>query len=234
LALQQGGDAQLFSQCLQATNCYKLSGVCKRQHHRLCILRFPAPLREPMFTHVIATLVMGAFCRLSEKALAHEYKLFYITHGLRHYPWWRRRLYLHYALFLHELTNRASPVSRETITRLRSFADIARRPPPPESRLFQPAYIVPFVVLLNVFVTEILKQAELLKGLMGIRILYLAALAIFLIWGVLALWHWITASGQAVDRTIQRFLQWAEHDMEETQRLRIRSPHMELPSSPES
>jgi hypothetical protein len=184
---------------------------------------------------IISLLTAWALVRLLEKAFANEFKMLYATYGLRHYPWWRRRLYLHYALFLRALTNRTSPVSREMITRLRSFADIAEKPPPLESRLLQPAYIVPFIVLLNVLITELLKQAELLKGRMGILILILYVSAILIIYVVLKMWHVVpTNSGQVIDRTIQRFLQWAEHDIEEAQLLKIRSPHMILPGSPES
>jgi hypothetical protein len=181
-----------------------------------------------------ALLVLGAFSRLFEKACANEFKMFYIAYGLRHYPWWRRGLYLHYARFLHALTNRTSPVSRETITRLRSFADIAGKPRL-ESRLLQPAYIVPYLFLLNALIIEVLKQTELLKGQMGIRILISYAFFLFIVLFTLKRLHVMNKwSGQAIDCTIQRFLQWAEHDIEASQRLKIRSPSMELPSSPES
>ena len=55
-----------------------------------------------------------------------------------------------------------------------------------------------------------------------------------IIYVVITMRYELIGSDLAVDRTIQRFLQWAEHDMEETQRLNIRSPHTELPGSPES
>jgi hypothetical protein len=65
---------------------------------------------------LIALPVGGASVRLIEKGFYNQFEIFYIAHGLMHYPWWRRRLYLHYALFLRALTDRPSPVSRETIT----------------------------------------------------------------------------------------------------------------------
>ena len=140
------------------------------------IFGFPEPLSVFGFTiqhvqsalSIIVILLAVVLVFLFEKAFANEFKTIYATYGLGHYPWWRRRLYLHYALFLCALMVRTSPVSREMITRLRSFADIAEKPLPPQSRLLQPAYIVPFIVLLNTFIIEILKQAELLKGQMGI------------------------------------------------------------------
>ena len=203
---------------------------------------FPDPLSVFGFTIqrvypafvIIAVLAVGVLIFLVEKAFADEFKIIYTTYGLRNHPWRRRRLYLHYALFLRALTERTSPVSREMITRLRSFADIAEKPPPLESRLLQPAYIVPFIVLLNVLITELLKQTELLKEWrMGILILFLYVFVLWMVYIVLKTWHMMsTDSGQSIDRAIQRFLQWAEHDIDEAQLLKIRSPHMILPVPP--
>ena len=164
-----------------------------------------------------------------QKTLAHQFKTFYHIHGLMQYPWWRQWYYLHYALFLRALTDRTSPVTREKITALKTFADIAGQPPPPESRLLQPAYIVPYLVLLNVLIAEVLKQTELLKGWMGVLILYLCFAVIWIGYFVLRTWHVVTSSGHTVDRTIQRFLQWAKRDLAEeqtlsTQRLRANVP----------
>jgi hypothetical protein len=93
---------------------------------------------------------------------------------------------------------------------------------------------VPFIVLLNVLITEILKDAHLLQGRMGILTLLCYIFVIYMVYTVLEMLHAVTKSGQVVNRTIQRFLEWAEHDIEEAQRLKIWSPHMELPSSLES
>jgi hypothetical protein len=163
--------------------------------------------------YVLSSLLIGALVTLIEKTYANEFKKIYMTHGLRQYPWWRRRFYLHYALFLRALTDRTPPLTREIITQLNSFADIAGPPPPPESRLLQPAYIVPFIVLLNALITEVLKQADLLKWPIGVVTLACYIGYIGLIYYVLTMSVVATTSGRVTDRTIQRFLQWAERDM---------------------
>jgi hypothetical protein len=188
---------------------------------------FGFPVQLALVTIVMLLAVVLVF--LFEKAFANEFKIIYATYGLGHYPWWRRRLYLHYALFLRALMDRTSPVSREMITRLRSFADIAEKPPPSESRLLQPAYIVPFIVLLNVLIAEILKRAELLKGQMGILTLISYVFFLWIIYVVITMGYAPIGSDLFVDRTIQRFLQWAEHDIEEKQLHRRRRLCEEIP-----
>jgi hypothetical protein len=184
---------------------------------------------------LLGVFVTGLLLYLFEKALANEFKMLYIAHGLRHHSWRRRRLYLHYALFLRALTDRMPPVTRETITQLNSFAEIAGEPPPPESRLLQPAYIVPYIVLLNALILELLKQANLLQGGMGIPILIVSVLVLVFIYGVLRVWYGVTNWGQPEERSIQRFLRWADLDIEEeqllrTQRLRAAAPGPHGPS----
>jgi hypothetical protein len=167
---------------------------------------------------LLLTLESLWFC--IEKGFANKYKEIYTDYGLRHYPWRARRFYLHYTLFLRGLRDRISPPSRVTITQLRSFAEIAGRPPLPEPRLLQPTYIVPFIVLLNTLLLEALKHADLLKGPAGIVILILSTFLLVFLYGVLRVWYGVTNWGQVVDRDIQRFLQWAESDIEEAQRLK--------------
>jgi hypothetical protein len=181
---------------------------------------------------VFSLLCLGFSIFLIEKVYEREFATLYIIHGLKHYPWWQRRFYLHYALFLRALMDRTSPITCETITQLNSFAEIAGKPPLPESRLLQPAYIVPFIVLLNVLITEVLKQAEMLKGLVGVKTVIYCALTLLVLYHLLEMWHARTTSGRMTDSTIRRFLQWAERDIEEenflrTQRLRAQAfgPH---------
>ena len=188
----------------------------------------------PLVRFSIIIIIVLISVLIIEKAYSIEFKMLYVTHGLRHYPWWRRRFYLRYALFLRALTDRTPPVSLETITQLRSFADIVGEPPVPESRLLQPAYIVPFIVFVNILITEVLKQAELLKGQIGIVVLSEFILIIVMVFYILYMWHTMTRSRLVRDRTIQRFLQWAEHDIKDVQLLKSRRPHTELPGSPES
>jgi hypothetical protein len=178
----------------------------------------------------ISPLVIGLLCFVFEKACANKYKIIYTMHGLRHYPWWKRPLYLHYSLFLCALIERPSPASREMIAQLRSFADIAGRPPLPESRLLQPHYIVPYIVLLNLLLLEVLKKTNFLEGREGILILFLCVYVLVAVYGFLREWHRVTKWGQSEDRNIQRFLQWAECDIEEAQLLRTRRLRAEMPN----
>ena len=174
------------------------------------------------FGWMLAIPSMLASHLLIEKALAREFRGLYNIHGIKQYFWWRRRFYLHYALFLRALTDRTPPATLtcKMITQLRSFADIAGPPPQPESRLLQPAYIVPFLVLLNALIAEVLKQAELLKGPIGVHTLTLYVIFIWVTYNVFSFGHIITTSGRAIDRNIQRFLEWAQRDMAEEQFLR--------------
>jgi hypothetical protein len=180
------------------------------------------PTTDSLWVWAIISLLMLIFGLLlftSEKAFANEFKELYATHGLKHYPWWQRQFYLHYACFLRGLTDRTFPASHETITQLSNFADMAGRPPRPESRQLQPHYIVPYIVLLNLLLLEVLKKADLLEGQRGIYILILSVfvlgLVLVAIWGVRRGWHVVTNWHQVDDRVIQRFLQWAERDIEE-------------------
>ena len=184
------------------------------------------------FGLLVVLLLLAVLFRLHTKALAHQFKTFYNIHGLMQYPWWRQGFYLHYALFLRALTDRTPPaiLTRKMITQLRSFADIAGPPPLPESRLLQPAYIVPFLVLLNALIAEVLKQAELLKGPIGILTLTTYVLLIWMSYSVLRFGHLMTTSDRAIDRNIQRYLQWAERDMAEEQFLRDQRQRTKAPS----
>jgi hypothetical protein len=90
---------------------------------------------------------------------------------------------------------------------------------------------VPYIVLLNTLILEVLKRADVLEGRKGIAILYLYISALLMLFYVL----WILRLRLRVtDRKLQRFLQWAEYDMEEAQLLRTRRPCMGLPGDPES
>lgn len=102
----------------------------------------------------------------------------------------------------------------------------------PESRLLQSAYIVPFIVLINILITEVLKQTEFLKGQMGVFIVGIFICLIVYVYFILYNVHTVTRSNLVRDRTIQRFLQWAEHDIKEVQLLKSRYPHTELPGFP--
>jgi hypothetical protein len=63
----------------------------------------------------------------------------------------------------------------------------------------------------------------------GGSLILLSIAGFFLYQGFLGRW-----GRKAKYQQILRFLQWAEHDIEEAQQLRIRSPHMIRPGSPES
>jgi hypothetical protein len=163
-----------------------------------------------------------------EKVYAKTYQTIYATYGLQHYPQSKRPCYLYYALFLHGLTDRAS-LTRETLAQLRSFADIAGPPPLPESRLLQPVYVVPFIVLLNAIILEVLKQAELLKDPWWRLILPLLVVGLVTLYCVLRVWSIVTNVEQLKDRQLLRFLQWAEHDIDEARVLRTQRLRAELP-----
>src|SRR5262249_39763254 len=96
------------------------------------------------------------------------------------------------------------------------------------SQLLQPTFIVPYLVLLNTLILEILKQADLLKNPWGGLILYLVIVCLVSLYAVLRLWPIMTNVGQIKDRTLQRFLQWAERDIEEAQVLRAQRLRREL------
>jgi hypothetical protein len=70
-----------------------------------------------------------------EKALAKEFALDFVIHGISHYPFWSRRTYFNYVLFLDELKYRK--YSHKQVAELGSFAEIATPPEAPQARLTQ-------------------------------------------------------------------------------------------------
>ena len=82
------------------------------------IFGFPEPLSVFGFTIqrvqsaliIIVILLAVVLVFLVEKAIAKEFKIIYTIYGLGHYPWWRRRLYLHYALS-HSIEFSGSPLA---------------------------------------------------------------------------------------------------------------------------
>jgi hypothetical protein len=163
-----------------------------------------------------------------QKALAKKFPLKYSTYGLAQYPRSTRLKYCHYALFLDELVDQG--YSRENVAQLSGFADIAKPPDMPKFQLSQYPGIM-FLLgmsapLLVSFVTNspTWKSASVVVIIIILQVISLGV-------AIIPSWHTITNLPKHEHLTLQRFLQWAERDIEEAKALRAQRLRMELPSS---
>ena len=84
---------------------------------------------------LITPLALLCYFGATEKALAKEFASDYDDHRILHYPFWRRRMYFRYVLFLDELKDRK--YSCKQVKKLSEFAEIATPPEVPQARLTQ-------------------------------------------------------------------------------------------------
>jgi len=92
-----------------------------------------------------------------DKALAKEFAAAYEDHGILHYPFWSRRTYFNYVLFLEELKDRK--YSHEQLAKLSGFAEIAKPPEEPPIRPFQNPIVIPLMGVLTALCIEVVKQS---------------------------------------------------------------------------
>jgi len=179
---------------------------------------------------------------IADKSFEREFTWLYTTYGLKHYPMARRRLYLHYVRFLGSLVDQK--YTRKDIEHRRHIAEIAERPKRPATQfadhpLFWLLVIVPLVTGLWQLGADSIKQAEFWKTvppetpLFRVALLGLGGIIVATLLQYFFLWHDIdsTLSRKAQYEDIQRFLQWAEHDIEEAQLLTTRRLRAEAPGA---
>jgi hypothetical protein len=134
-------------------------------------------------------------------------------------------------LFLNKLADQQ--YTREDIVKLRQAVEIAEIPTPSamqfnEYPLFWLLGIVPFIgflwTLVGLLVAEYVKQPdfEKVKLKVMVALLYVGVMSLGLL--IAAHFNWLGFrsfwSRKAQYQVIQRFLQWAEHDIEEARALR--------------
>ena len=158
-------------------------------------------------------------------ALVKKFPVEYSTHGLAQYPRLMRTSYFHYALFLDELIDQG--YSCENVTKLSSFADIAKPPDMPKFQLSQHPGIMFLLGLCASLLVNLVTNSPIWKSVPAIAItLILQVISLGV--GIVPFWHEITSRPKHEHLKLQRFLQWAARDIDEAKARRLR---MELPSS---
>lgn len=175
-----------------------------------------------------AILIVWLIRYASTKALATEFARCYATHGLAQYPLSTRGRYVHYALFLEKLVEQK--YSQDDVKKLLRFADIVK---PPEQSSFQLSQYPSMIYLLGVctpLIVNLLTNSPAWKRAPAL-FLTLILQAIGLGFAVIPSWHLYVSRPKDEHLTLQRFLQWAEHDIGEAQSLKDQQRRMELPVS---
>jgi hypothetical protein len=95
---------------------------------------------------------------LANKTVATEFKEEYATHGIKHFPYLKRRKCLCYALFLHELAERG--YTSASVGKLKGFGPVAEHPEP-DFRLLQHPSMVPLLTIGTVLSIEAIKQSDI-------------------------------------------------------------------------
>ena len=102
---------------------------------------------------LIASLAVLCFYCAVDKALAKKFKAVHDEHGILHYPFWSRRAYFAYTLFLQELKDKK--YSHEKVAKLSCFAEIAELPEVLPVRPFQHPLIIPLIGVLTALSNEL-------------------------------------------------------------------------------
>jgi hypothetical protein len=146
------------------------------------------------------------------KALAKQFTDEYATHGLAQYPRSTRPRYLHYALFLRAL--REQRYSHDDVAKLSSFSDMAKPPDPPNFQLSQYPSVM---FLLGLFASLFVSFITNAPGWKSAQILFMTLVLQLVGVGIIVVpfWHWVVSRPMHEHLTLQRFLQWAERDIEE-------------------
>jgi hypothetical protein len=175
--------------------------------------------------------------RTIDRALAKEYQVEYTTYGLDPNLGKAKRLYLRYMLFLDKLVDKK--YSREDIAKLRCVAILTeppRRPPTQfaDHPIFWLLFAVPFMGGLWTLSADFIKQSDFWKVKQAA--LSILAGGVFVVIALVAgfyAWDRIVTIRRRTEQyqEIQRFLQWAESDIEEAQSLKARRLRMELPGA---
>jgi hypothetical protein len=152
---------------------------------------------------------------VSERALTKQFAMEYEIHGLAHASFLTRQMYLHYALFLRAL--REQRYSQAEVAQLSSLADIAKPPETPVLQFSQnPLFVYPMLLTVPLAVscitTSVLWERGGAGAIFGISFMLLGLLVTWL-----SLWHDISNRPKYQHLTLQRFLQWAERDIDEDQ-----------------
>jgi hypothetical protein len=146
-----------------------------------------------------------------DKALAKEFALDFGIHGISHYPFWSRRTYFGYVLFLDELKDRK--YSHKKVQELSSFAEIATPPEAQQTRLTQNPLVTTLVaVLVALGVNSITNSVPWQKGTKA-SILSLGIMLLGIVIVCLSFWYPILNRSKNQHQIIQRFLKWAERDL---------------------
>jgi hypothetical protein len=174
-------------------------------------------------TLVVPLLIL--IIRVRNRALVKKYSLECDTYRLNSS---RDMRHLRYVLFLNKLDDRQ--YTRRDIAKLRRAVEITEIPKPlaiqfNEHPLFWFLFIVPAIGALWTLGTEFVKQTDFWKGKPEAiaALLYVGVMSLALLievhfgWLVLRTIIW---SRKAEYQEIQRFLQWAERDIEEARALR--------------
>jgi hypothetical protein len=142
----------------------------------------------------------------------------------------RDKRYLPYILFLNKLADQQ--YTREDIVKLRQAVEIAEIPTPSamqfnEHPLFWLLGIVPFIgflwTLVGLLVAEYVKQPDFAKVKLKVIVAFLnvGVMSLGLLIAVHFDWLGFRSWGRKAQyQVIQRFLQWAERDIEEARALR--------------
>ena len=158
----------------------------------------------------------------SEKALAKEFEADYTTHGILRYPFWSRRTYFVYTLFLQELRDRK--YSHEQVAELSKVAEIAEPPEVLPLRPFQHPLVIFIMGMLTGLCIEAIRRwiPKLTTDAAGND----AKVLLFLIFTIgipllgmvitaLTLWYGVVNFPKNRHQQIKRYLQWAEKDLKE-------------------
>jgi hypothetical protein len=162
-----------------------------------------------------------------ERALTREFKNEYEKYGLDSYPLLQRLSYLRYAFFLRGLLNQG--YSREDIEKLQKISETIDLPKLPDVRPSQYPLVVFLVLWLSGLCIDYIKQLSLWKNTESATYILIhgASLLAFVIM-IFTIYQILINQPKYKHQEIQRFLQWAEKDMEEGHRVKVWSRRAEV------
>jgi hypothetical protein len=171
---------------------------------------------------VIGALEILMFPRF-DAGFATEFKGEYATHGLKDFPRWKRKGHLRYALFLRALDKRG--YTSDSIRKLKDFMLVSENPAPNPRLSQHPLMVTILTTIMTVLAIEAVKRSAFWQS----RYWWVVFFVLFLLWKLITWLHTLSELPIRSTQTFQRFLEWAERDIEGQQFLRLRRLPAEAP-----
>ena len=154
---------------------------------------------------ILILLSLGVYYWTFENALSKEFNLYYRDFGIRNMPFYLRRFYLYYSLFLNALRKK---FTKEQIDNISEFAKIADLPKA-DMKILQHPFSIFFISILTTLIIELTKTSQSWKAGKGI-IIFLFFLIGFLFTLIIL---GVFRSFRQRELELKKFLELARYDL---------------------